>query len=97
MRKFLIPHSHVKQTNRRRQFGNMLVLSATYMSGLRQLVERDELERLLKRTIRFLAQSKDISPTLRADAQILSGIYHKIFKQSPHTSFTTESFGSVNT
>lgn len=78
------------------QFGNMLVLSATYMSGLRQLIERDELEMLLKRTIRFLAQSKDISPTLRADAQILSGIYYKIFKQSPNTSFATESF-STNT
>lgn len=73
----------------------MLVLSATYMSNLSQLVPASVLEHLLQRTIKFLAMYKDISPTLMADAQILSGIYYKIFKKPLHTSFTTESFGST--
>lgn len=73
----------------------MLVLSATYMSDLRPLVRRDTLEYLLRRTIKFLAMYKDISPTLMADAQILSGIYYKIFKKPVNTSFTTESFSST--
>lgn len=57
----------------------MLVLSATYMSSLSELVDRNDLDRLFKRTIRFLLQSREISPTLRADAKILSEIYEKIF------------------
>ncbi|KAH8695960.1 hypothetical protein BGW36DRAFT_427991 [Talaromyces proteolyticus] len=69
------------------QFGNMLVLSATYMSNLRHLVDRDMLGRLLQRTIKFLLQSENISPTLRKDASILEGIYRKIFP-TPNTSFT---------
>lgn len=56
----------------------MLVLSATYTSSLSELVPRSTLERLLRRTIRFL-RNKNISPTLRADACILSEIYEKIF------------------
>ncbi|KAJ6125789.1 hypothetical protein N7471_010282 [Penicillium samsonianum] len=65
------------------QFGNMLVLSATYMSSLKELVELETLERLLVRTIGFLIQSKSISPTLRADARILTEIYEKIFHRAP--------------
>lgn len=61
----------------------MLVLSATYMSSLSELVERSTLERLLKRTIRFLLRSENISPTLRADAKILTEIYRKIFGHMP--------------
>ena len=64
----------------------MLVLSATYMSSLSDLVERDTLERLLKRTIKFLLKSENISPTLRADAKILEQIYEKIFGQLPDLS-----------
>lgn len=64
------------------QFGNMLVLSATYMSSLHELVDRDVLEKLLKRTIGFLLRNRNISPTLRADAQILSDIYQRIFGES---------------
>lgn len=60
----------------------MLVLSATYMSSLSELVDRNDLERLMKRTIRFLLQSREISPSLRADAKILSEIYEKIFGDS---------------
>ncbi|GKZ36697.1 hypothetical protein AbraIFM66950_007872 [Aspergillus brasiliensis] len=47
--------------------------------ALSELVDRNDLDRLLKRTIRFLLQSREISPTLRADAKILSEIYEKIF------------------
>lgn len=65
----------------------MLVLSATYMSGLRHLVERDKLEELFIRTIRFLSHSKEVSPTLWQDAQILTGIYRKIFHKTPNSSF----------
>lgn len=65
----------------------MLVLSATYMSNLSELVDRNILERLLRRTIRFLLQSRYISPSLRADAKILTEIYEKIFSESPE-SFT---------
>ncbi|KAJ5151048.1 uncharacterized protein N7482_010300 [Penicillium canariense] len=66
------------------QFGNMLVLSATYNSSLSELVERPTLQRLLKRTIRFLLRSQNISPTLRADARILTEIYTKIFHHAPN-------------
>lgn len=66
-----------------RQFGNMLVLSATYMSSLKELVDTQLLERLLRRTIGFLVQSENISPTLRADARILTEIYIKIFNCAP--------------
>jgi len=66
------------------QFGNMLVLSATYMSSLSELVNRGDLQRLLKRTIDFLLKSKNISPSLLADAKILTGIYNKIFNESPN-------------
>lgn len=76
-----------------RQFGNMLVLSATYTSYLKPLIDRDQLEDLLQRTIKFLAMHKDISPTLMADARILCGVYYKLFKKTPATSsFTTASF-----
>ncbi|KAJ5663586.1 hypothetical protein N7507_004317 [Penicillium longicatenatum] len=64
------------------QFGNMLVLSATYKSSLSDLVDASLLERLLRRTIHFLLRSQHISPTLRADARILTEIYEKIFEKT---------------
>ncbi|ODH49080.1 hypothetical protein GX48_04805 [Paracoccidioides brasiliensis] len=64
------------------QFGNMLVLSATYMSPLSQLVDRDTLKRLLDRTIKFLSQSRHISPSLKRDADILTLIRLKIFEST---------------
>ena len=70
----------------------MLVLSATFMSSLKELVEADELDRLLKRTIGFLVQNENMSPTLRADAHILTEIYGKIFSHnSDLTTPTTKS------
>ncbi|KAL2782485.1 hypothetical protein BJX66DRAFT_345790, partial [Aspergillus keveii] len=66
------------------QFGNMLVLSTTYMSPhLSELVDRSVLDRLFKRTIAFLLRNRNISPTLRADAKILTDIYEKIFREPP--------------
>jgi hypothetical protein len=63
------------------QFGNMLVLSATYTSHLSQLVDREKLRALLDRTVKFLLQSRHISPTLCKDAEILIMIRRKIFEQ----------------
>ncbi|KAL2872284.1 putative C6 finger domain protein [Aspergillus lucknowensis] len=66
------------------QFGNMLVLSTTYMSPhLSEIVDRNVLERLLRRTIVFLLRNRNISPSLRADAKILTDIYVKIFGDPP--------------
>ncbi|KAJ5888771.1 hypothetical protein N7495_008812 [Penicillium taxi] len=65
------------------QFGNMLVLSATFMSSLKSLVDPADLQALLNRTINFLLRNKNISPTLRADAKILTQIYLRIFKEQP--------------
>ncbi|KAL4870006.1 hypothetical protein BDV12DRAFT_166848 [Aspergillus spectabilis] len=65
------------------QFGNMLVLSTVYMSHLTELVDRNVLERLLRRTIAFLLRYRNISPSLRADAKILTDIYEKIFEEAP--------------
>ncbi|KAL4925917.1 putative C6 finger domain protein [Aspergillus undulatus] len=65
------------------QFGNMLVLSAVHMSHLSKLISRSQLEQLLRRTIRFLLQYRNISPVLRIDARILTHIYLKIFGESP--------------
>jgi hypothetical protein len=45
--------------------------------------DQDQLDRLLVRTIGFLIQSENISPTLRADARILTEIYKKIFGRAP--------------
>ncbi|PGH33275.1 hypothetical protein GX50_03886 [[Emmonsia] crescens] len=70
------------------QFGNMLVLSATYMSPLSQLVDREILRTLLDRTIKFLLQSRHISPSLSKDAEILTLIRRKIF-DTPTTSFSS--------
>lgn len=70
----------------------MLVLAATYISPLGELVDREKLERLFRRTIGFLEQSRDISPTLRTDAEILRKCYAKIFKEDlAATSFLSQS------
>ena len=61
------------------QFGNMLVLAATYRSRhLSWLVTKDELLTLLRRTIDFLSSLAPISTTLAVDAQILAHIKERI-------------------
>ena len=66
-----------------RQFGNMLVLAATYNSSLSELVKRSTLDRLFKRTIRFLLRYGNASAALRADTRILNQIYSKLFGGPP--------------
>lgn len=61
----------------------MLVLSATYMSPFSELISGSELKMLLERTINFLEKSRNISPTLRRDAEILRNTYVKIFHAEP--------------
>ncbi|KAL2358430.1 hypothetical protein BJ546DRAFT_8738 [Cryomyces antarcticus] len=53
------------------QFGNMLVLAATYRSFLHHLVSKEKLERLLERTITFCRRLTPISAALRIDVSIL--------------------------
>ena len=59
---------------RRSQFGNMLVLAATYRSHLGKLVEKHNFIRLLDRTIAFLRELAPISTTLETDASILQNV-----------------------
>lgn len=61
----------------------MLVLAATYNSSLSELVDRTTLDRLFKRTIRFLLRYGSTSAVLSADTRILNQIYWKIFGGPP--------------
>jgi hypothetical protein len=61
----------------------MLVLVATYKSSLSELIERPNLEHLLKRTIRFLLRHGGNSPMIRADARALTDVYSEIFGGAP--------------
>lgn len=65
-----------------RQSGNVLVLSATFNSPnpqLRSMVSEVILRTLLTRTIAFLDDKRDISPTLAVDAEILRHVQWKLF------------------
>ncbi|GAB7360772.1 hypothetical protein MBLNU230_g0760t1 [Neophaeotheca triangularis] len=62
------------------QFGNMLVLSATYYNKyLKQLIDSEKLKVLLERTIQFLRRLAPISPTCSNDCVILEKINHCLF------------------
>lgn len=80
---------YVKLIAPSRQFGNMLVLSTVYNSVLSELVDRNLYENLLRRTIRFLLNYRNISPTLRADAKILTDIYENVFQKPPDLNAAT--------
>ncbi|KAK5073427.1 hypothetical protein LTR70_010251 [Exophiala xenobiotica] len=72
------------------QFGNVLVLAATFNSPnpqLRSLVSEGKLRELLVRTIRFLHDKASISPALGKDAQILRHVQNKLFPSSSSTRF----------
>jgi hypothetical protein len=81
------------------QFGNMLVLAATFNAELtstatgKPLVEAPELKKLLDRTIRFLKLSEAISPTLERDAKILEHVRHALFSNQSFSA--TTSFSSA--
>ncbi|KAK0263881.1 hypothetical protein LTS09_002232 [Friedmanniomyces endolithicus] len=68
------------------QFGNMLVLSATYYNRyLRFLVgdQKDRFQKLLSRTIKFLHRLSAISPTCKVDCAILERIQKALFDVPP--------------
>ncbi len=71
-----------------RQFGNILVLAATYKSSLHFLVPAEQLEHLFDRTIKFLRSYHPISSTLAQDALILESLRQVIFEQ-PSLSFSS--------
>jgi hypothetical protein len=65
-----------------RQFGNMLVLSATFTSPhheISALVDRGILRKLFDRTIQILEEHRSISPVLDKDAQILKHVKKNVF------------------
>ena len=74
-----------------RQFGNILVLSATYKSeSLSYLVEKTQLDHLFDRTIKFLDRLGSISKTLRRDMEILVHLKEIVFRKSePYQSFSS--------
>lgn len=76
-----------------RQFGNCLVLAATHRSQLHDLVPREELRSLLRRTIKLLRDLAPLSPALRQDAVILEHLSTVVFGQGEQTS----SFSSAST
>ncbi|SMR53960.1 unnamed protein product [Zymoseptoria tritici ST99CH_1E4] len=67
------------------QFGNMLVLSATYESQyLTQLVPREKFQYLMARTIKFLRGLAPISETCKLDCGILEKFNKTIFGIEDH-------------
>lgn len=73
----------------------MLVLSATFTSPFSELVPRHKLDELLRRTIRFLREYRNVSPTLREDAKILQRIYNRIFQEGSAKSFSSQSTETI--
>ncbi|KAI4164845.1 MAG: hypothetical protein LQ342_001478 [Letrouitia transgressa] len=64
------------------QFGNMLVLAATYKSNLSFLIPRPKLEHLFHRTINLLRGLRPISDTLYEDAKILEILRRVVFEET---------------
>lgn len=76
-----------------RQFGNMLLLAATYQSWLRELVPLAEFNALLDRTINFLRTLAPISPSLTWDTRILEKV-RLLINNSPTGAYYSSSRGS---
>lgn len=67
------------------QFGNMLVLAATYKTDLRwlsDLVPREKMQQLFRRTINFLSRLKYTSKTANTDMEILRTVEWNLFGQN---------------
>jgi hypothetical protein len=79
------------------QFGNMLVLAATFKSDLGYMVKEADLVHLLNRTIDFLKFSEAISPTLAQDARVLSWIRSKIFPADENADYSMSTSSSFAT
>ena len=78
MRKLTQKDFGTQTANGSRQFGNMLVLAATYQSKhLSWLLAKDDLPALMNRTINFLNSLAPISTTLAEDALLLTHIRDK--------------------
>ena len=72
------------------QFGNMLVLSATWRTHyLRTLIDQDRFQVLLGRTIGFLRKLSAISPTCQVDCSILEKIQRTLFGDTPTSVLNT--------
>ncbi|KAK5081421.1 hypothetical protein PMZ80_011160 [Knufia obscura] len=79
------------------QFGNVLVLAATFNSPdprLRSLVSEEKLRELLTRTIGFLDDKASVSPALGKDAQILRHVQNELFPRRNVTTFYPSSANS---
>ena len=97
MRKSNIDQTWETLANLIRQFGNVLVLAATFNSPnpqLRSLVPEEKLRGLLMRTINFLDDKASISPALGKDAQILRHVQNKLFPSSGNARFYPNSANS---
>lgn len=70
------------QTNR--QWGNILVLFATYFSPLSYHVPREKLEYLLERTIKFLRPVAHLSPSFQKDLEVLENTQLIVMKKKPY-------------
>jgi hypothetical protein len=80
---------------RNRQFGNILVLAATYKSKSRtlsSLVSAETLSMLFDRTINFLRGLVPLSETLERDAEILEALRETVFDPAA----ATRSFSSMD-
>ncbi|TKA83279.1 hypothetical protein B0A55_00792 [Friedmanniomyces simplex] len=91
------------------QFGNMLVLSATYYNKYLNFLisdHKDRFQTLLSRTIRFLRRLSTISPTCSVDCAILENIQRALFHVPPDQKYvylnegmtsSDLSFGGIST
>lgn len=71
-----------------RQFGNVLVLAATFKSkspALSSLIPASTLEHLFDRTIRFLSELECLSESLKLDKEILVNLKNSCFDPSAST------------
>ncbi|KAI9675189.1 MAG: hypothetical protein M1829_003549 [Trizodia sp. TS-e1964] len=72
------------------QFGNMVVLNATYRSRfLGHLVERKRLTSLLRKTIKYLGYLAPNSPALRQDGEILMALQDSVVPEYIINPFTS--------
>ncbi len=73
----------------------MLILSAAYASYLRPLISGKTLKDLFARTIEFLRNAADISPSLKRDMQLLQRLEAQLFPRP--VPGMTSSFSSTET
>lgn len=71
------------------QFGNMLVLAATHQSWLQALVPRDELDRLLDRTIHVLRGLIPISPTMKYNTMVLERMQQRLMGKTSNPEYSS--------